>query len=219
MSRPVVAELVQRCASTSNRREQSDLTNEISEAIYGEELSLRVLAPLFELKSLENWQSLTMILEEHSYRSGEAVDWLGELVESTAGEVRFRALLCIMELDPGVHPRLVARMLETLGERDLDAGKIAVVQYLAHVDLGRLGASLPYVSAPLAPALTRFVEEGRDFFQASYQLPPHGTPEELLAVASAARMDHPEAEKILADLASQASDPARAAAAALLRRR
>lgn len=219
MNRPAVEELVERCASTTNPQERSDLTNEISEAIYAESLTLRVLAPLFERESSANWQSLTMILEEHSNRSDQAVNWLIKLVESPAEEVRFRALLCIMELDPDAHPQLVARMLEALSDVDLDAGRIAVTQYLAHVDLGRLGGSLRYVSAALAPALLRFVEARLEFLQDDHQLPPQGSVEELLAVSSAARRPSPEADDILAALAQRTSGPAQTAAAALLRQR
>ncbi len=217
MSQLAVADLVSRCASTTNQRERSDLTNEISEALYGEPLELRILSPLFERESFGNWQSLTMILEEHSYRSDEVADWLGELVQSPAEEVRFRALLCIMELDPRTHPHLVARMLEALGDNGLDAGRIAVAQYLAHVDLDRLRASLPFVSSALAPALHRFVESRGVWVQEDQELPPGGSVDELLAVASAARRSNSGSRGTLAELARRTGGPARVAAETLLR--
>lgn len=219
MSPPGAAGLVERCAATANRRERSDLRNAISEAIYEGELALRDLGPLFELESFDNWQSLTMILEEHSNRSDQVVDWLTELVESSSEEIRFRALLCVMELDPVAHPRLVARMLGALEDADLDAGRIAVTQYLAHVDLGRLAVTLPYLGAAQARALARFIEAGGDFYRVDAELSAQGSVEEFLGVASAARNPSPEAEEMLAELIHRGSDSARAAATSLLRQR
>ena len=197
-------DLVARCASTEHAHEQLDLANDISEQLYAIDADLSVLTPLFESGNVGCWRTLSMILEEHSHRSDEVVPWLGELIGSSDEQVRYRSLRCVMELDPRAHPNLVWRMLDLLRDVGSVAIQVSITQFLAHVDLAALGPAISTTEGPLGEQLKR-LERGEPFdLRAAVE---RGGVEALVAVASAAREQVPQARELLA-AARDANDTA-----------
>lgn len=212
----MLEERIERCAHTANRRERSQLTNEISEMLYETDAQLEVLTPLFRSDAAENWHSLSLILEEHSHRAAEVADWLSEMIESEDHSVQFRSMLCVMELDPRRHATLVARVLQFSDEQTFRSARVALVQYLANADLQEMTGAIGQLPNPLRGSFTALVD-GRKTIETDEALLGESA-DALLLVAWAARAEGEGGRAVLEQLATDGLGDVRVAAQLLAAR-
>ncbi len=98
-------------------------------------------------------------------------------------------------------------------------GRIAVTKYLAHIDRDRRLEPMRYLDHELALSLQEFSGGGNDEQESVAKLASHGSVEELLAVASAARWPAGEAVRGLTELVERTHGVAKSAAEILLHQR
>ena len=211
-----LADLIERCAACPGSDERSELSSQILEGLYSHSASLRVLAPLFENGTAENWRTLAALLYEHSQRSEAVPDWLAQLMDSTDSQTRFWSRSCIMELDTARHGLLQGKVLAAWSESDAPWDNISFTKSVAHPTSEILAERASYVGGALGILLAELAE-GKDF---SSSLDKSGdSPAAFIAIAWAARQPRDKAIELLERAVRCRSGNAKLAAQALLEQR